>query len=54
MSLVSGLVETGTEETIPVTKSSGFGEWAGRNAWRLVVGGSAVFWLAVIAAIVFG
>lgn len=55
MSLMGGLVETGTEESITVAKSpTHFGEWAVRHAWQLVVGGSAVFWLAIAAVFLFG
>lgn len=53
MSLMSGLVETGAEEVI-VSKPSRFGEWAVRNAWRLVVAGSSVFWLTVLGVVLFG
>lgn len=53
MSIMSGLVETGTE--MPVApRHSEIGAWMERNAWGLILGSSLVFWLAVGSALILG
>ena len=52
MSLLGGLVETGAEQ-VSVPRKSAFSDWATRHAWRLMLGGSALFWLIVALVIAF-
>ncbi len=52
MSIVSGLVETGPERSI-ASQHSAVGDWAMRNAWTLILTGSASFWLALALLVVW-
>lgn len=52
MSIVSGLVETGTEHSLAVEPPR-IAEWLVRNAWRVVLGASVLFWIGFAALFVF-
>lgn len=54
MSLMSGLVESGVEKTVVARKSPTLGDWIVRNAWRLVLGFSTLFWLVIVALFALG
>lgn len=53
MSLMGGLVEHPTNQTVTASKRMNLHDWAIRHAWRLVFGLSAVVWLIVAALIAF-
>jgi hypothetical protein len=53
MSLMGGLVEHPTNQTVTASKRTNLHDWTVRHAWRLVVGFSAVVWLIVAALIAF-
>jgi hypothetical protein len=46
MSIVSGLVDTGSERPI-MARRLGIKEWLLRHAWGVVIGCSFAFWLGV-------
>jgi hypothetical protein len=52
MSIVSGLVDTGSERSVAPQRTVA-GEWAMRNAWGLILTGSVIFWLTLAYLVVW-